>query len=278
MVFAMLKKYFLPVVSLILALLFASIATFSVRADTISQSYTAAVNIPAGSLVALQQGSSSQIVPADSSNTDSLLGVTVAPQASLVNLNSNNGNTLVVTSGNAVVLVSNINGDIAKGDSLTTSPISGVAMKATAPGRIVGIATNSFTAAQASSRQKIADKKGESSEVSLGQVSANIMVGNYQNQPTLTGNGIISAVQAVATSTTGKSISTARALLALLVLLISVVISVLILYTAVASSIRSIGRNPLSRHSILQSLIQVIIAVVVIMLSGFSIVYLIIGR
>lgn len=151
-------------------------------------------------------------------------------------------------------------------------------MKATAPGKIIGIATNGFSNATATSRQNIVNKKGVSTDVALGQVSANILVGNYQNQPTLTGNGIISAVQAVATSTTGKTISTARALLALLVLLIAVVISVLILYTAVASSIRSIGRNPLSRHSILQGLIQVIIAVVVIMLSGFSIVYLIIGR
>lgn len=278
MVFGMLKKYFLPVASLVLSLVFVAIQILAARADTISQSYTASSAIPAGSLVALQQGSSSQIIPANSSNTDNLLGVTVASQASLVNLNSNNGNTLVVTAGNAVILVSNINGDIAKGDSLTTSPIAGVAMKATAAGKIVGTATNSFGAGNATSRQSITNKKGETSEVALGQVSANIIVGNYQNQPTLTGNGIISAVQAVATSTTGKSISTARALLALLVLLISVVISVLILYTAVASSIRSIGRNPLSRHSILQSLIQVIIAVVVIMLSGFSIVYLIIGR
>ncbi len=272
------KKHFLPVVGLFVALVTLAISVSSARADTISQSYTAQVAIPAGSLVSLQQGSSTQIVTADSSNTDNLLGVTVAAQASLVNLNPNNGNTLVVTSGNAAVLVSNINGDIAKGDSLTTSPIAGVAMKATAPGKIVGIATGNFSAGQASSRQNIVNKKGESSDVALGQVSANVMVGNYQNQPTLSGNGVISAVQAVATSTTGKSISTARALLALLVLLIAVVISVLILYTAVASSIRSIGRNPLSRHSILQSLIQVIIAVVVIMLSGFSIVYLIIGR
>lgn len=272
------KKYLLPVISLVLSLVFVAILAFPALADTFSQSYTATTAIPVGSLVALQQGSSSQIVPADSSNTDSLLGVTVASQASLVNLNSNNGNTLVVTSGNATVLVSNINGDVAKGDSLTTSPITGVAMKATAPGKIIGIATENFGSSQATSRQKIVNKKGESTEVALGQVSVNITVGNYQNQPTLTGNGVISAVQAVATSTTGKSISTARALFALLVLLIAVVISVLILYTAVASSIRSIGRNPLSRHSILQSLIQVIIAVVVIMLSGFSIVYLIIGR
>ncbi len=274
----MLKKYILPVASIILSLIVIVFCAFSARADTVSQSYTASVNIPAGSLVALQQGSGSQIVPADSNNIENLLGVTIASQASLVNLNSNNGNTAVVTSGNALVLVSNINGDINKGDSLTASPIAGVAMKATAPGKIIGTATNSFSNAQATSRQNIVNKKGESSEVALGQVSATILIGNFQNQPTLTNNGVIAAVQAVATSTTGKSISTARALLALLVLLIAVAISILILYTAVASSIRSIGRNPLSRHSILQSLIQVIIAVVIIMLSGFSIVYLIIGR
>jgi hypothetical protein len=274
----MAKRSLLSILFLSIAIIFIGSSLLQVRADSVSQSYNANLVIPTGSLVALQPGSANQIVIANSDNNEDLLGVSATPQSSLINLNSNGGNTQVVTAGSATVLVSDINGDIVSGDSLTTSPIAGVAMKATAPGKVVGVATGNFSSQNASERQQITDKDGKTNTVAIGSVNANIMVANFQNQPTLTGNGVISAVQAVAVSTSGKSISTARALLALLVLIVSVVISILILYTAVASSIRSIGRNPLSRHSILQSLIQVVIAVIVIMLSGFSIVYLIIGR
>lgn len=274
----MAKRLFFITLSALVAILVCGFFVQATLADTISQSYIATIVIPNGSLVSLKSDSATEIVMADSTNTEDLLGVTVSSEASLVNLNSTGGNTQVITSGTASVLVSDINGQINQGDSLTTSPIAGVAMKATAQGKILGIANANFNSQSATDHKDIIDKKGKTSSVAIGSLPVNVMVGNFQNQPTLTGNGVISAVQAVAVSTTGKSISTARALLALLILLIAVVISVLILYTAVASSIRSIGRNPLSRHSILQSLIQVIIAVVVIMLSGFSIVYLIIGR
>lgn len=274
----MAKKYILPVLCSIVVMIAFVLLTIKVQADTVSQAYNSNVLIPIGSLVSLHNGSSSQVDLANSDNVNDLLGVVVSAQTNLVNLNANNGNTQVVNSGDATVLVSDINGSISTGDSLTASPIGGVAMKATAPGKILGTANANFGSGQASQRQEITAKDGKTTTVSIGSVSANVLIGNYQNQPSLNGNGVISAVQAVASSTTGKSISAVRALLALLVLLMSVVISILILYTSVAGSIRSIGRNPLSRHSILQSLIQVIIAVVVIMLSGFAIVYLIIGR
>jgi hypothetical protein len=278
MTFCMAKKLFLPLLSVAAVLITFVLLHFSALADTVSQSYVASNTIPSGSIVSLQSGSSTQIELTTPNNLNSLLGIAVSAQSSLVNLNSVGGNTEVVSSGNAVVLVSDINGSINQGDSLTASPIAGVAMKATAPGKIIGTANVGFSAAQATDHQQVTDKDGKTTTVNIGSIAANVALGNYQNQPTLNGNGIISAVQAVATSTTGKNISAARALLALMVLLVAVVISILILYTSVAGSIRSIGRNPLSRHTILQSLIQVIIAVVVIMMCGFSIVYLIIGR
>jgi hypothetical protein len=274
----MVKKISLTALSIVILLIVLAVGTFSARADSVSQAYIASSAVPIGSIVALENGSSTKIVLADSNSSNTLLGVAVSSEASLLSLNSAGGNVFVVSSGAATVLVSDINGSINQGDSLTVSPLLGIAMKATAPGRIIGVASANFSSAQATDHQQITDKNGKTTTVNIGSVSANIGLGNFQTQPTLNGNAIISAVQAVATSTTGKSISATRALIALLVLLVAVVISVLILYTSVASSIRSIGRNPLSRHSILQSLIQVIVAVVVIMMSGFSIVYLLIGR
>lgn len=46
----------------------------------------------------------------------------------------------VITGGQAYVLVSLANGDIKKGDYITSSPIQGIGMKATVPGQVIGVA------------------------------------------------------------------------------------------------------------------------------------------
>jgi F0F1-type ATP synthase membrane subunit c/vacuolar-type H+-ATPase subunit K len=59
----------------------------------------------------------------------------------------NQSNTYpVVTSGQAYMVVSLSNGEIRKGDYITSSPIEGVGMKATVPGQVIGIALEGMTA------------------------------------------------------------------------------------------------------------------------------------
>ncbi len=52
----------------------------------------------------------------------------------------------VVTSGQAYMMVSVSNGEIRKGDYITSSPIEGIGMKATVPGQVIGIALEDMTA------------------------------------------------------------------------------------------------------------------------------------
>ena len=67
---------------------------------------------------------------ADTTNINTLLGVVVAAQDYLVNIDSTK-TVQVITNGAALTLVSDINGEVRTGDPLTASPIEGVAMKAT---------------------------------------------------------------------------------------------------------------------------------------------------
>jgi len=270
----------IPLYSLLVVLMLSSIFVFTSRAsaDTVSQAFTSDIQLTQGSVVSLRPNSQTIVELSNVTNNESLLGVVVAPQNVLVNLNTADGNTQVVSNGQASILASDINGEVKNGDLLTASPIAGVAMKATTSTRIVGTAQEDFSQAKQKRPQTIKDKDGRDTTVNVGVLAANIAIGSYSPPNSLDNNSLVSGVQSFAISTTGKPVSVVRAVIAILVLLIAAGVSVVILYTSLTSSIRSIGRNPLSKHAILQSLIQVIVAVVAIMLSGFAIVYLILTR
>jgi len=252
--------------------------TNNAQADSVSQTYNSPTQLVEGSLVSLASNSQSQVELSNAGNLDRLLGIVVNAQNSLVNLDTSSGNTQVVVSGQTNVLVSDINGEVKNGDPLTASPLSGVAMKATTQSKIVGLAQADFSLATQKNSQSVRDKSGKTTTVIIGLLPANISVTQYVSSVSLEGNSFVSGIQAVAISTTGKPVSAVRAFVALLVLLIAVGVSVVMLYTSLSSSIRSIGRNPLSKHAILLGLIQIIIAVVAIMLSGFAIMFLILTR
>jgi len=275
-----LKLKFRPAIVVLALFAVAALLLIShqVKADTVSQAFNSGDNLVEGSVVSLNSNSAKNIQLANTSNSDSLLGVVVVPQNALVNLNSNIGNTQVVTNGQAKVMVSDINGVVKNGDLLTASPISGIAMKATLQGRTVGTSIEDFDKSAQKRTETVKDKAGKENTVSIALINANVVVSNYSPQNNFDANSVVNGIKSFAFSASGKPISTVRAVVALLVLLVAVVVSIIILYTTVLSSIRSIGRNPLSKHAILQSLVQVIAAIVVIMASGFLISYLIITR
>lgn len=264
--------------ALVSLVIIGSFLAMQAKASNVSQNFVTTTNLVNGSLVAFDNNSDKNVVAANSNNVSRLLGVAVGAQVALINLDQNQGNVAVVTNGSSNVLVSDINGEVKSGDVLTASPISGVAMKATAPTRGLGRVQADFNKGINTSSQDITDKSGKTQSVKITTLPVFVSVGNFDGAISLGTNSLVVGVQSIAYNATGKTISPLRALIALTVLIVAVAISIVILYTSVASSIRSIGRNPLSKSSILQSLIQVILAVIVIMLSGFSIAYIIIGR
>lgn len=70
--------------------------------------------------------------------------VTSRPAISFIDSDTSN-KLPIVSSGNAYVLASTRNGEIKKGDALTSSTIPGVAVKADRPGNIIGTALEDFT-------------------------------------------------------------------------------------------------------------------------------------
>lgn len=245
----------------------------------VSQGYKAASTIAIGTVVSADNGDSQSVVMANLDNQNNLLGVVVDPKDSLLNLSSTSSKVQVATGGVVQASVSSINGNIGVGDKITISPISGVGMKASEAGKIVGVAQANFNSISVGAQKKtVNDKSGQTHEVYFGQIPVVVGVSYWTPENSTNTSGIVDAIANFASNIVGKKVSPLKAILGTTVLLIAMLISAIILYSSVSSSIRSIGRNPLSGSAIKRSLFQVILIVIIIMMFALGAVYLIVGR
>lgn len=245
----------------------------------VSQGLTTSSDVKAGAVVSRDTSSSQTVVLSDSKNREFVIGVVINLKDSLVAYNAATSKVQVATSGLVLVNASTINGEIHKGDYLTVSPLAGVAMKATENGKVVGVAQSDLLASSSGvEKRTIKDKTGQDTSVALGQISVEVGVTDWANQNTGSRNGFLDSVQNVAQAITGRDVTPVRSIIAAMLILIAMLISAIILYSSISSSIRSIGRNPLSHSAIKRSLLLVIIVVLLIMIAAFTIAYIIIGR
>lgn len=245
----------------------------------LSQTFQTKVQFPIGTVVSLSKDNAKGAILADSNNVQALLGTVVGQKDSLIILSDGQNNTQVATSGVFSVRVSNINGDIAIGDKITASPLSGIGMKATFSTKILGVAQASLSSQNKDAKtQTIQDKSSNSTTVIVGQVPVFINITDYIVKDTSASSQVVEGIQSVASNIGGKPVSATRAIIAALILLLAVVLSAVIVYSSVANAIRSIGRNPLSRSSIRRTLLQVVLVVVAIMIAAFSAIFLILRQ
>ncbi|HSE60866.1 MAG TPA: hypothetical protein VLA88_01070 [Candidatus Saccharimonadales bacterium] len=240
----------------------------------ISRSYATDGKLPLGTVVSLKANSTDEVVAASANNVDGLLGVTITEDSSLLSVTNGQKNQVqVATSGTAQVIVSDINGKVARGDHITASPIAGVGMKATGNVRIVGVAQGDVGG---SSKQKYKDKDGKEHEVTLGQVPILINVAYYFKEPDKT--LIPQAVQNLANALAGKVVSPVPILISAGIFVIMVIVVASIIYSMIKSSIISVGRNPMSQAAVYRGVVQLSALVIVILGVGLSAMYLVLTR
>jgi len=245
-----------------------------VRAAALSQGYKSSEALTSGSLVGLDPTADNTVRLSNTDRVGELLGVVVDNGSSLLSVSSDNANVQVVTTGTATTLVSNVNGDIKKGDGITVSPINGVGMKATAPGRIVGLAQEDFSASTAGAVSQTVNAKSGKQQVAIGGISLVVSVGYYT--PKSADSVLPQSVQNLASFLAGRQVSTFRIITASILLLLGIILVVIILNSAVRSSMESIGRNPLARSAVSSGLFKVLLLTLAILLVTFGSVYFVI--
>lgn len=242
-----------------------------------AQGYSSNTVLSDGALVSTTPSDSRKVESANSKNRDRLLGIVVKPDDALVIFSSGSNQVQVVTSGTAIIQVTAANGDVHLGDPLTVSPISGVAMLATSGGKIVGYAQEDFIPNGSGQKKvELTDEKGQKKTVVVGTVNAKIGVTDWtsSSEPNST---ILNGLRSFIGGAVGRPVTNTQALMAVAVIVLALTASGIILFSAVSSSIHSIGRNPLSKGIIRRSLFVMIGLSMIVLIGAGSAVFLILG-
>lgn len=239
-----------------------------------SQGYTVEEKLPAGSLVSADGNNYQKAVSATPTNRGKLLGVVIPAEDSLISFSEGDNRQQVTSSGLALMRVSTINGEIKNGDAVSPSPISGVGMKASTEGKIIGFAQADFSSSATNQKKlDVKDNTGGSSQVKTGRLAVQIQIQDWVPTGAAT-SASLAALKNFVSSAAGKPVSNAQALIAAGVILLAIIISAIILYSAVSASIHSIGRNPLSRSVVKRSLFMMVGLAIVVVFGACSGVYL----
>lgn len=267
------KKAFRFGVLISLAVVFFAVA--SVSAQDFTQGYGTADKLIRGSLVARNEENDTLVDAANLDNLSRLFGIVVRSDESAVTLTSDTAGVYVSTTGRFEILVSTIGGDIKTGDYITASSIDGVGMKAgTSQELVIGQALQDFDTTNQEAilgSTSATDAGGKTHDVVIGRTLTDLDVKRNprlsQSAPEL----IVRFSELIA----GKPVSLLRVYAAMAVLLVTAGLGGSMLYAGIRSAFVAIGRNPLSKKSVMRGMLQVVATSMAIFLSGFFAIYLI---
>ena len=185
--------------------------------------------------------------------------VTSNPAVSLEILGSKKSYPVVAT-GNTFVNVTTTNGNIKKGDSITTSTIPGKGMKATKTGYIVGVAVEDYS----STNTKAVKKLG---------VTLNV---HFYLSPNTANNSIFNVVDLSALATYDEPIKAFKYFVASLTVVLSFVFGFFSFARTATKGLEALGRNPLASRIIQFGILLNTIVAIIIILSGLIVAFFVI--
>lgn len=243
--------------------------------SVISVAYPASQPLAAGTLVSLNKETNG-VEPATTKNADNLLGAVVLDGNSLLSFEGSGSSVQVTTSGVTQVEVSDINGAINPGDSITASPIAGVGMKATTNVKIIGVAQASLASSSGAQKQTVTDQTGKKQQVLIGTVPVDINVAYFFKTPDK--SIIPQTIQNLANTVAGREVAPLPILLSAAIIIVSIIAISSLISSAVRSSIISVGRNPLSQAAVYRNLLQVSGLILGILAAAVAAVFMILTK
>ncbi len=246
-----------------------------IAAAATSRAYKSTQPLAPGSMVSLDTTQDGYVVAAKPDNATKLVGVVVPINSATLQFNQPGADNQIAQSGEAPVLVSDLNGAVKAGDHITVSAVEGVGMKATVTGMSVGVAQTDFSQVGATT-QSITDKSGRSHEIHIAQIKVMLGVGQYTvAQPA---SYIPSQLQAFADALSGGPTAAWRVLSSSVIILVTLIVIGVIINASIRSSLISIGRNPLSSPAISSSLFQLAVITVGLLFMALLASYLVLTR
>lgn len=250
--------------------------TSPLGAQAVTEGFNADASLQRGMIIRIKKEDPTKIEAVTSETQDQMHGIVVNSNDAPVTISDDGQRFFVATTGQYDTLVSNQNGTINAGDYITISALSGVGMKAgTREQFIIGRALGSFDGEKdVVSTSELSSSTGEKQNVSIGRVQVSIGVAR---NPHLKGEdpNVPEFLRKTTEAIAGKPVDAIRIYIGILVFGITTFVASSLLYGGVRSGIISIGRNPLSKKSIVRGMLQVVITGLIVFVSGIFGVYLI---
>jgi hypothetical protein len=257
------KRRVIPALALLL-LSFAVLVPI-VRADTIVRGFSAKGTLEPGLIVSLSGKSTDTVEVAKGNSSSKVYGVVIDPSQAPLTVQKKGEQVFVSTGGTYPTLVSTEGGQIKAGDYISISSKNGVGSKAKDQATVLGKALEDF-----SGKSNIITTTSDGFQI--GRIRVSIIPGK---NPLVKDNVAIPApLKRFGQIISGKSVSAIRVYVSLGIFVITSIIALTVLVVGVRSSITAIGRNPLSKKSILRGLFQVVMVALLVFLIGMFGVYL----
>jgi hypothetical protein len=244
--------------------LFLTALTFLALPKALAQSSRIAITIPfdeeaeTGDLIVVEKG---EYTYAQKDYHENMYGVVVDdPAISLNDRNLGEDNSVrVISSGEAYIKVSSVNGNIKVGDYLTSSQIEGAAQRADVSGYVVGTALDSYT--------------NDNTEA-VGTILADVDIKSAY-VPNRSQKNLLNFLKTGATAPLLSPLTTFRYLISALVVIASFIVGFSSFGKITGESVEALGRNPLAGKEIKSAVVFNFIFTFGIMIVGIILSYLI---
>lgn len=233
--------------------------------------FTDDAGLKPGMVVALSKDSTpeeSKVERASAENPFSIIGIATTPEDQSVTIASEKEEVYVENSGEVTAYVSDVNGEVKKGDRLTISPLKGILSKSPEKSALIlGIALEDASSKPAEEYQIQSDGSTKTAKVVSMRINFDRKPGSNQDED--------SPLESLGKTLTGKNINEIRVVAAIIIFLIVLIAEASILYGAISSAITSLGRNPLARDIIKHELLRVVIIAFAVLVFGLGSIFLI---
>lgn len=237
-------------------------------AQAVAQGYQSDETLQRGMIVQIKSDETHKIESLGIESADKMFGVVVDPNDAPVTVAGEDASIFVATTGRYHVLVNTQNGTIEPGDYVTISALRGVGMRVDDKAPVViGRALEGFDGQNSIGTAKI----GEAT-VQIGRIKVDITVSRNPLQKQ--DDNIPEFLKRAAETIAGKPVDTLKVYVSLVIFLVGTTVAAVLMYSGVRSGIISIGRNPLSKTSIIRSMLQVVVVGLIIFITSVFGVYL----
>jgi hypothetical protein len=243
-------------------------------AQTVTRGYGSDQVLQRGMIVGVNKTDPAKVEAIDIDRLANILGVVVNPNDSPITVSSDNQHIFVATNGRYDVLVNDQQGAIHEGDYITASSLAGIGMKASdEQSDILGRAAGDFDGkTNVLSSTVLSASAGEQKTINIARIPVEVNIA--KNPLAKNDDGTPALLSKAGRAIAGRSVSAMRLYLSAIIFTVGTIIAGAIMYAGIRSSIIAIGRNPLSKRSILRSMLGVAFTSLVVFLVSVIGVYL----